>query len=189
MRYFFTADLHLGHANIIKYCKRPFKNIGEMDYQIIKNWNSRVKDDDTVFVIGDFCFKSCGVNIFKNYRDQLRGNIIFIRGNHDNNSTRTKIEDLTLYLAGNHLLLIHRPDESGPGFDLVLSGHVHDLWKFNTIIDFHAPMTEWDCCNVGIDVWSGFPVKIEEILKEYKTWKRTGVQNLGNWHPKKEGST
>ena len=27
---FFTADLHCGHKNIIKYCDRPFNNINEM---------------------------------------------------------------------------------------------------------------------------------------------------------------
>ena len=27
---FITADLHLGHANIIKYCGRPFQDVEEM---------------------------------------------------------------------------------------------------------------------------------------------------------------
>ena len=32
---YFTADLHLGHANIIKHCDRPFSSVGEMDEHLI----------------------------------------------------------------------------------------------------------------------------------------------------------
>lgn len=43
---FFTADLHLGHENIIKLCQRPFKNIEQMDNALIQNWNAVVKEED-----------------------------------------------------------------------------------------------------------------------------------------------
>jgi len=45
---FVTADLHLGHSNIIKYCDRPFGSAEEMDQTLIDNWNSVVdKNDNT----------------------------------------------------------------------------------------------------------------------------------------------
>ena len=36
----------------------PFNNIKEMNDALIKNWNKRVKDEDTVYIIGDLFFKS-----------------------------------------------------------------------------------------------------------------------------------
>ena len=32
---FFTADLHFGHANIIRHCARPFADVEEMDLSLI----------------------------------------------------------------------------------------------------------------------------------------------------------
>ena len=53
---FFTADLHIGHANIIKLNKRPFKTIEEMDNALIDNWNAKVTPNDTVYILGDVFF-------------------------------------------------------------------------------------------------------------------------------------
>ena len=41
---FLTADLHLGHENIIKYENRPFPDKEAMDAAIIKNWNNVVSN-------------------------------------------------------------------------------------------------------------------------------------------------
>ena len=51
---FFTSDLHLGHANIIRYCDRPFANVGEMDAELIRRWNETVGEEDVVYFLGDF---------------------------------------------------------------------------------------------------------------------------------------
>ena len=51
---FFTADHHFGHANIIKYCNRPFANVDEMDTELIRRWNEVITPGDTVFHLGDF---------------------------------------------------------------------------------------------------------------------------------------
>ena len=48
---FFTSDLHLGHANIIRYCDRPFANVGEMDAELIRRWNETVGEEVPIFII------------------------------------------------------------------------------------------------------------------------------------------
>src|SRR3954452_14523275 len=55
MTTYFTADLHLGHANIIRYCDRPFADAGEMDAALLNNLNAVVRQEDTLYVLGDFC--------------------------------------------------------------------------------------------------------------------------------------
>lgn len=75
---FFTSDCHFGHSNIIDYCNRPFHTVEEMDETIIENWNQVVNPNDTVYHVGDFTFD----DPFK-YLKRLKGNIIFLKGNHD----------------------------------------------------------------------------------------------------------
>jgi len=55
---FVISDLHLNHANIISYCKRPFDSVREMNQVLIKNWNYVVKPDDIVYFVGDMTVNS-----------------------------------------------------------------------------------------------------------------------------------
>jgi len=80
MSIFFTSDTHFGHENIIKYCKRPFKDAAEMDKVLIRNWNRVVGPNDLVYHLGDF---AVGGGPAGPYLDQLNGRIILIHGNHD----------------------------------------------------------------------------------------------------------
>lgn len=77
---FFTSDSHFGHANVIKYCNRPFSDVDEMDEILIKNWNSVVGPQDTVYHLGDFCM---GGRKPQEYLCQLNGKMFLIPGNHD----------------------------------------------------------------------------------------------------------
>ncbi len=46
MTRFFTADLHLGHRNIIEYSGRPFRDADEMNAALVERWNDFVSPDD-----------------------------------------------------------------------------------------------------------------------------------------------
>ena len=79
---FFTADTHFNHANIIKYCGRPFNDVEAMNEALIANWNAVVGADDVVYHLGDFMFGRTDQE-FDLVFNRLNGKTIFITGNHD----------------------------------------------------------------------------------------------------------
>lgn len=90
----FTSDTHYYHSNIIKYCKRPYDNVTEMNEALIHNYNDVVKDNDEVYHLGDFGFAEPGklLEVVK----RLKGKKYLILGNHDKN-IRKKIDDMFQY--------------------------------------------------------------------------------------------
>ena len=68
---YFTSDLHLGHRNIIRLCNRPFATIEEMDETLIRNWNAKVTNGDTVYILGDLLFRN--EKPAEEYLKQLKG--------------------------------------------------------------------------------------------------------------------
>ncbi len=189
MNFWFTADYHLGHANIIKYCNRPFNNVDHMNSTIIRNHNSRVKPEDVVFFLGDFCFKGTsgskvgegGPDVASIYLEKLNGHFVFIKGNHDNNnSLKSIIKEAVIELGGHELFLVHDPADASPEYDINLHGHVHGKWKIKRC-NYSSPdpfskayKRRPILINVGVDVWNFMPVSISEILKELARWKRYG---------------
>lgn len=177
MRYFFTADLHLGHKNIISYCNRPFESLEQMNTTIIRNWNERVKPEDTVFIIGDFCFRNSsdkrgeGIRMSaKEWESCLHGKIIHIQGNHDkNNSTKTIIQKSVIGYGGKRVNLVHRPDFADINYSINFTGHVHNKWQIKRI---RIGEGFTDCINCGVDVWNFYPVTFEELMKRYNKWLR-----------------
>ncbi len=77
-----TADLHFSHDNIIRHCDRPFRDVDAMNEKLIQNWNSLVKPDDEVYVLGDVTMK--GPDQAFSLLSRLVGKKYLIRGNHDN---------------------------------------------------------------------------------------------------------
>lgn len=174
MQYFFTADQHFGHGNIIKYCKRPFKSVDEMNQVIIDRHNQRVKKDDVVFIIGDFLFRnSLGgkkgeglIHKSNYYLDKLNGRLVFIRGNHDrNNSLKTIIENVIIKIDNKKINLVHDPKQADPNVDFNFVGHIHKEWKIKEIKGV-------PCINVGVDVWDFYPRTYSELMKRYRDWKK-----------------
>ena len=78
---FYISDCHFGHKNIVAYDHRPFFSVDEMDAEMIRNWQSVVSDNDTVYILGDFCWNNA--TRWNEILDQLPGYKVAILGNHD----------------------------------------------------------------------------------------------------------
>lgn len=100
MTYWFTADCHFHHTNIIKYCNRPFATIEQMNEELIKRWRDTVKPEDTVFHIGDFSFAN--KEITSRIINVLTGTIVFLKGNHESHP-KTIIESLMIRYEGHSI--------------------------------------------------------------------------------------
>ena len=82
MDVFFTSDLHLGHENALRFDNRCFANVDEMNAELVKRWNAKVKPGDIVYVLGDMIWKMQDDQVHK-LLNKLNGQIILIKGNHD----------------------------------------------------------------------------------------------------------
>jgi calcineurin-like phosphoesterase family protein len=81
MRYY-IADCHFYHAALNdKMDKRGFDSVVAMNEYMIEKWNSKVRPNDTVVVLGDLSLGTPEENeiLFK----RLHGKIWLILGNHD----------------------------------------------------------------------------------------------------------
>ncbi|MHA1149239.1 MAG: metallophosphoesterase family protein [Promethearchaeota archaeon] len=77
----FTADFHLSHANTIKHCHRPFKDVEIMDKTILDNLRASVKPNDVLYFLGDLTFREeIALQFFELFKDI---EIHYITSNHD----------------------------------------------------------------------------------------------------------
>lgn len=144
-----------------------------MNKSLINNWNMRVKEEDTVCHLGDFCCKGNerGVPGVKtkaeSWEKELNGHIIHILGNHDKNNSVKNALSFAVIVFGNHTwFMSHRPPwDLPPSFknvpetcDSILCGHIHEKWKMN----------EWKgipVINVGVDCNNYSPWTKQELIK------------------------
>lgn len=149
-----------------------------MNSTLIKNWNDRVRPEDTVFHNGDFCFKNsaggkAGEGLTHKstyYADKLNGNIIYIKGNHDrNNSVRTIIDRIIIKYGPHFINIVHVPEHYDMNFSINFVGHVHEKWKFKRIF-LPSDSKYIDLINIGVDQWNFKPVTFEEIYNSYRQW-------------------
>lgn len=168
----FTSDMHFGHENIIKYCNRPFKSLDDMNTKLINNWNERVKPEDIVYHVGDFCFHSGregGKVKAKVWESKLNGSIYHVYGNHDsNNGVKSILLSGILVIDKQLVFVTHKPPKSRldipDGCKYVLCGHVHEKWDYNYTIEQNPLLM----INVGTDANKFRPIGLDEIINKVR---------------------
>lgn len=79
----FTSDLHHQHSRIVEFTNRGDDTTQERHTEwLVKVWNKNVSSGDLVYNLGDFSFAKNYDDIAK-FTQQLNGQKIFIKGNHD----------------------------------------------------------------------------------------------------------
>lgn len=178
MSFHCSADLHLGHERIIEFCNRPFKTIEKMDNTIITNYNKKIKEKDTCFIIGDFALAN--IDKVNYYMNALNGKKILIMGNHDHVFLKNKkfinkfeeVHTFGLERKFNNVIITmcHYPmmrwNKSHYGA-IHLYGHVHNS---NSIVNLSGMM------NVGQDVNNFFPFSFKEIIEINKDHIEKGIK-------------
>ena len=82
---YFTADLHFGHANILKHSpNRPYSDtvdIAAHDEWLLDLWRSTVDRRDTIYILGDLTFLKS--EEARHLLEKLPGQKFLVEGNHD----------------------------------------------------------------------------------------------------------
>jgi len=142
-----------------------------MDSTLISNWNETVKQDDDVYILGDFTMRKSGHA--KAYLSGLNGNKYLIKGNHDLfletfGETEGWFKWVKDYDVINHdgikFVLFHYPIVEWYRFgkgSVHLHGHLHNS---KTTAPWDSSKTR--VFNVGVDVCDYRPVSIREIIQK-----------------------
>lgn len=134
---YFSSDSHFHHANICKYCHRPFASRKEMDDALIANWNFVVPEDSIVVHCGDFMLPhKTGDKEYKKIWDKLNfKTLILCRGNHDRiecgtyvygDKTVIVVDIAMIEVESIKIMTSHYPMLAYPA-DFQVFGHIHTL--------------------------------------------------------------
>lgn len=206
----FTADTHFGHKRIPFYSKREFcltaeekrkikteeigysnscaskDSINRMDDYLISNINKFVKQNDTLWHLGDFCFgpKESISQYAEKYRSRINcKNIFLIWGNHDDKSIGKFFTDCFEKIEIKHNSKI-----------IVLNHYAQAIWHKSNYGSWmlyghsHGNAEDWLdksmpgrlSIDVGVDniyklIGEYRPISFEEISKLFKNRKGVSI--------------
>jgi calcineurin-like phosphoesterase family protein len=130
---FLVSDTHFGHRGMCSFTRedgvtklRPWDTPEEMDEDMVRAWNERVKPTDKVYHLGDVVINRKALVTMS----RLNGDKVLIRGNHDifpDDEYRKYFRELRAYHVMNGMILSHIPihEESLGRFGVNIHGHLH----------------------------------------------------------------
>lgn len=175
----FTSDLHFNHNREFIWKARGFNSVEEMNEEIIRRFNEKVKPYDDVYILGDIALGGGSEETLAKNKaliERLNGHLFIMIGNHDTDRRvmmykncfnvvgTIKYADIIHY-RNYHFYLSHFPTmtanlekESLKQCTLNLYGHTHQ--KDNFYLDMPY------LYHVGVDSHNCYPVKLDDIIME-----------------------
>lgn len=177
---FITSDWHLGHKNIIKYSNRPFKDVDEMNRELVKRYNDVVwSPNHVVLWLGDCAFN---YRLLADTISNLNGIKILLRGNHDKDFSDSQLikAGFSVVLSqhfmsriGNTLVRYSHYPYKGYSEDrryedrrppkekgvILIHGHTHEPYILTPKNTIHA----------GVDGYGYYPIPINVIKDKLPT--------------------
>lgn len=167
-----TSDTHFGDERSLQFCDRPFKDVNEMNDEIVRRWNSVIQPEDTVYHLGDICTYKSNLKHLIGYGNQLNGKKFLLLGNHDMNFKESDLlrvfedvytEPFRLLYEDYYYFCCHYPVQRNLDY-YTLTGHIHDKWRVARKM-----------LNVGMDVHNFTPLSMKKVARFWS------IENEGHW--------
>lgn len=164
-----------------------FELVDQLDQVMLKNWNNRVKSNDTVYFLGDLAILY-NPDVWADWLVKLNGKKIFIVGNHDQSrvvkhalkNPKTNIMEVVTtakLIKRNHqeLWLTHYPTLLSSRM-ISVHGHIHARTIESMLVkpEDGGDIEHHRFFNVGVDsndmafLSIGTPISLEELLDRAK---------------------
>ena len=178
---YYISDLHLFHEAAIRFDDRPFRDLQEMHTEIVKRWNEKVNNGDTVYILGDVSMRGKNEDLIALVAI-LKGKKVLIRGNHDDVSDlryRQLFSEVCDYkeirdsIAGKsyELVLCHYPIFSWKHMSrgtILLYGHTHNSPEDDYFQKCLAGMKDNDCRHIGGSLIQAYHVGCMKLWMDYE---------------------
>lgn len=167
---FLVSDTHFGHAGVCHFMRndgvtklRPWTSPEEMDEEMIRRWNERVRPNDKVYHLGDVVINRRALKTLA----RLNGDKVLIKGNHDIFRLEEYTEhfrDVRGYHVMNGMILSHIPvhEESLARFGTNIHGHLHA----NRVMKDGVVDSRYHC--VCVEQTDFAPILFEDVIKRIK---------------------
>ena len=159
------SDTHFGHANIIKYCDRPYDH----NTRMLREWKAKVKPGDLLLHLGDVTVWYKTHVKWAHTVAELPGDKYLILGNHDQHWSIKQWRQICGFkviepFTQGEVHFSHDPQPPSIDWNYNVHGHVHN----------HAPFRRYSRMqvtyfNASIEGMGYTPVKLGDILDELQT--------------------
>jgi calcineurin-like phosphoesterase family protein len=179
---YLTSDPHFCHNREFIYKPRGFNSADEMNEAIVTNFNSIVKPEDTVYILGDCMLNDDekGIELLKS----LNGHIYIALGNHDTGNRVSKyldcVEDVRLgyrfrykkieFWLSHYPMMMKNFDDPKPVWNL--SGHTHSKDKFEN--------GKYNVYNVALDAHDNKPVSLDQIMIDIRQYMQQEKEEIAS---------